>query len=127
MNTDELLNIMLNMDFMTLSNFCQVNIWASQICNSNSFWLDKLQVNYPHTFATYNILSTQSQYAPDVTNYMSNNAKKFYKSTEDFYQCVDTNENNIFDVISFAYILSAPDIIESDTFINMLLLIYTDI
>jgi len=129
MNTDELTYLMLTMDFITLNNFCQVNILASKICNNNSFWLDKLQFNYPRIFNTYNILSTQSQY--DVIKYISNNVKNFYKSTENFYQCSNTYikpvSNVLNMVISFVYILSSSNIIESDVFINMLLFVYTDI
>lgn len=47
---DELLEIMLKSDFGTLVKFCQTNMWALNICNSNNFWITKLYLDYPDIY-----------------------------------------------------------------------------
>ena len=120
---DELLEIMLTSDYKTLSQLCQINVYTQNICNTNNFWIEKLAIDYPDIYYNYNILVVDSDYSDNVLKYMKTNAKHFYGTVVDFYQCSSTE--TMMNFINTLYLLSLFKI-DINRFINMLLLVYTD-
>lgn len=72
-STDELFQIMLNLDYSNLLTFCQINPNADIICNDNVFWVKKLQKDLSNIFKINNI------FASVTLNYIRTDAKNFYK------------------------------------------------
>lgn len=121
LSNDELLNISLAMDFKTLIQFCQVNTRINSICKDNTFWIDKLSLDYPFIYNKY-ILLLDTPYKNIVLNYIQENAKEFYGIVYDYEHCHELNN------YSFIFVLHelSASLIDLTTFTKMLLLTYHD-
>lgn len=67
-----------------------------------------------------------SIYSGDIYNYLKSHSRDFYKSVIDFYYCYNAYNNSDINLIQTLYILSKQSQLNSNVFINMILLIDYD-